>query len=414
MALRRDLHRHPELGLTEFRTASIVASGLRTLGYEVRLGAEVMAADAMVGVPSTEELAAAKARAIAEGANRDLVEAMDGGRTGVVGVLEGARPGPTVAFRFDLDALPIQEAGEASHAPAAAGFASAHPGIMHACGHDGHTASGLALAERLAGRDFSGRLKLIFQPAEEGGRGAAPMVAAGVVDDVDRLFCYHLGLGFPLGTFCGGVTGFLATTKLEAIFHGVEAHAGMAPEKGVNALLAACTATLNLHAMPPFGSGPTRINVGVLTGGTATNIVPGEARLRLETRAHSGETNLELERRARRVLAGAAEMYGARVDVSVRGAATDFECSPELAELACQEAQLSGLFDECRFIEETSGSEDAGFLIKRVQEKGGQATYMMVPCPLPSPHHSPRFDIEEESIGLAVELLERVARRCLR
>ncbi len=148
---RRDLHRHAEVAWTEFRTAALVADALTALGYEVQAGAEVVAAEGMMGVPSAEELDKHAKRALAQGANPAWVEKMKGGKTGVVGILRTGKPGPTVALRFDIDANDVLESKEQTHRPFRDGFASINDGAMHACGHDGHTSIGLGVAEVLAG-----------------------------------------------------------------------------------------------------------------------------------------------------------------------------------------------------------------------------------------------------------------------
>ncbi|MCW7773828.1 amidohydrolase, partial [Klebsiella pneumoniae] len=167
--------------------------------------------------------------------------AFEGGFAGVVATLDTGRPGPTLAFRVDMDALDLNEQHDDSHRPHRDHFASCNAGMMHACGHDGHTAIGLGLAHVLKqyAAQLNGVIKLIFQPAEEGTRGARAMVAAGVVDDVDYFTAIHIGTGVPAGTVVCGGDNFMATTKFDVQFSGVAAHAGGKPEDGRNALLAA-------------------------------------------------------------------------------------------------------------------------------------------------------------------------------
>ncbi|HET7577872.1 MAG TPA: amidohydrolase, partial [Bacillales bacterium] len=283
--LRRDLHQHPEVGFTEFRTAGKVVETLQSLGYQVLYGADALEADSRKGVPEEEELQKAYERALKDGANPKILEKMKGGLTAVIGILEGEQPGPTIAFRFDMDALPILESEDDDHVPFAQGFRSKYEGNMHACAHDGHTSIGLALAEKMVEQSFSGTLMLIFQPAEEGGRGAYSIVQKGIVDEVDKIYCMHLGLDIPLGEIYGGTSDWLASTKMVAHFHGVPSHSGAAPEKGRNALLGAATALLNIHALPRYSNGRTRVGVGILEGGTAPNIIPYYAKMTLETRS---------------------------------------------------------------------------------------------------------------------------------
>jgi aminobenzoyl-glutamate utilization protein A len=137
--LRRELHQHAEVGFTEFWTASKVVTILELLGYEVIYGHDALDAQSRRGVPEDSELERAYQRAIENGANDKILERMHGGLTAVIGLLRGKKEGPTVAFRFDMDALPIVESEENDHLPQANGFGSKFEGNMHACGHDGHT-----------------------------------------------------------------------------------------------------------------------------------------------------------------------------------------------------------------------------------------------------------------------------------
>jgi aminobenzoyl-glutamate utilization protein A len=407
-AIRRDFHRHPELGFTEFRTASRVAAALAAAGWQVRAGAEAIGAEARMGVPDDAELAPAHRRAVDSGAARPFVDRMAGGLTAVVGDLVGSSPGPTLAIRFDIDALPILESAAAERPAQIEGYRSQIEGVMHACGHDGHAAIGIALARALADRQFPGRVRLLFQPAEEGARGGAALAAAGMVADVDRLVCVHLGLGVPTGALAPSVTGLLANTKLQSRFIGVAAHAAAAPQEGRHALLAAATALLNLHAMPRFADADTRINVGVLAGGTASNIIPAEAMMLLETRADGEAANVEMERRARRILAGAAAASGVEVDITCVGAAATGVCSPGAAEAVRAAAEAVNLTP---FQPPNIGvSDDATALMRDVQGAGGEATYCVVGADLAAPHHTPEFDCDEAALARAVELLVTLAR----
>ncbi|MFC9709378.1 amidohydrolase [Paenibacillus sp. NPDC056933] len=412
IALRRDLHQHPELGFTEFRTATKVVQVLTELGYRVTYGKNAIDDTSRRGLPKPEVLDDAYQRAIREGADPAIVQQMRGGFTAVVAELEGLQEGPTTAFRFDMDALPIRESGLDKHAPTAGQFRSTHEGLMHACAHDGHTAIGLALAERLSNRQFAGKVRLLFQPAEEGVRGAYAMVEKGMLEQVDRLFCMHLGTGVPSGHVRGASAGFLATTKLEARFTGVSSHAGASPEEGRNALLGASTALLNIHALPRFSSADTRINVGILEGGTGANIIAEQARMVIETRSTNDETNRELERRVRQIIEHSAAMHELSSTVEVIGGAIPIRCDMELAELVVREAEGIAGFTCAEVISDSAalGSEDASYMIRRVQEQGGKATYMIVGSELPAPHHHPEFDIDEAVLAPAVELLERLAR----
>jgi aminobenzoyl-glutamate utilization protein A len=411
-ALRRDLHRHAETAWTEFRTAAVVAGRLRALGYDVAVGRKVVAEAARMGVPPAEVIDAAARRARDEGAPADLLAEMEGGFTGVVARLAGGRPGPSIAFRFDIDANDVEESRDRAHLPAREGFASVHAGAMHACGHDGHTAIGLGVAAALAPlrTEWPGTLTLVFQPGEEGVRGARAMVEAGVVDDASVMVCCHLGAqSRTTGHVIGGVSGFFATTKLDAVFTGAESHAALEPETGRSALLGAATAVLNLHAIPRHSAGESRVNVGVLHAGTGRNVTPGRALLRLETRGATAEVNEYVEARARAILEAAATMHGLGLDVTVAGATPSATSDPALIARvrdAAQQVPEITRFDDSAF---ASASDDACAFMRRVQQRGGVATYVILGAALASGHHTPRFDFDEAALPLGVKLLATLA-----
>ncbi|MGB9866421.1 MAG: amidohydrolase [Bacillota bacterium] len=403
--LRREIHRYPELGWLEFRTTDRVARVLEALGYQVLLGEKVVRREAAMGAPSQEELAQNIRRAISEGAREHVIHQMRG-LTGVVGVLDTHVDGPTIAFRVDMDALPLQEAETQSHRPYREGFSSLHQGVMHACGHDGHVAVGVGLARLLAEirAELKGKVKLIFQPAEEGVRGARAMVEAGIADDVDYFLAFHLGLTptDQLGVVCRS-KGFLSTTKIDARFLGKAAHAGVAPEQGRNALLAAATAVLNVHAIAPSSQGVTRVNVGYMEAGSGRNIVPDKAVLKLETRGATDQLNEYVRERAIQVLEASARMYGVRCELEEVGQSGSAEGDVELAVLVGKVARAVGIeliVDEA----EVGGSEDATLFMSRVQRRGGKALYYQVLTPLAADHHNNLFDFDERAIPLAVAI----------
>ena len=409
---RRDLHKHAEAAWTEFRTAAIVAETLTRLGYQVSVGEEGIAAEVMMGVPSGPELVSHQERAIAQGADPNWVGRMQGGKTGVMGVMHFAQPGPVVAFRFDMDANDVTEATLAEHRPWREGFASVNPGVMHACGHDGHTSIGLTLAEVLTEvkNELAGTVKLIFQPAEEGVRGAKAMVSRGIVDDVDFFVGLHVGIGLKqMGTMTCNTIGFLATTKLDAVYTGVPAHAGAAPETGQNALLAAATAALNLHAISRHSQGASRINVGVLQAGSGRNVIPDKAVLKLETRGTTSEINDYMYQRALTILEAAAAMHDVTLVLSPMGGAANCTNTPELVGRLQQVAAQSNLFESILPEGNIGGSEDCTYFMERVQQKGGQAAYLMVGTELAAGHHDSRFDFDEVSLVSATALLGKAA-----
>ncbi|MBN2874289.1 MAG: M20/M25/M40 family metallo-hydrolase, partial [Spirochaetales bacterium] len=185
---RRLFHAHAESGFTEFWTAARIAGHLREAGYEVLIGRQIMSAEHRMGLPSPETLESCYARALEEGADPQTLEPMRGGFTAVAGVMHNGE-GPVIGFRFDIDAVDVDESDSPDHLPAREGFASRHAGVMHACGHDTHIVNGLALARLLSGSKDSwrGTVKLVFQPAEEGVRGARSIAESGFLDDIDYM-----------------------------------------------------------------------------------------------------------------------------------------------------------------------------------------------------------------------------------
>lgn len=412
---RRALHRQPELGWCEFKTTAFVAGELERLGYTVRLGRAAVSPEHRNGVPPAAELDAAYAEAVAAGVPARYLEAMQGGCTGLIADLDTGRPGRTLAFRVDMDALPITEAADAAHRPAAAGFAAQVPGRMHACGHDGHTVIGLGLARVLSelAPQLSGRVRLIFQPGEEGGKAAGAMVAAGACAGVDDLICIHLGLDVPWGSVVAGAVSFLATAKLVATFRGKASHAGFRPEDGRSAILAAAHAVLGIHSLPQHSGGTTRANVGAIRGGLASNIVPGECALEFETRSDSQAVQDELEVRACRVLAAAAELAGCTVHVEVAGRAGAEDSHPGLAAEVAAAARRRPEVGAVDLHRAFGASEDATYLMQAVHRQGGRAVYTILGTSLAAGHHNERFDFDERVLPLGVALLGDMARHLL-
>jgi len=415
---RRDFHRHAECGWTEFRTASLVARQLVALGWEVKVGRDVVRAQDRMGVPATEELERCWQRALEQGGDPEFLTLMRGGFTGVVGILRNGE-GPTVGLRFDMDALPIQESHSSSHHPALEGFASVNEGVMHACGHDAHTAIGLGVAEILASlkQDLRGEVRLIFQPAEEGVRGAKSMVSAGVVEGVDILSGLHVMSGWAPGEIVSGMGDYAATEKFDVIFKGAPAHAGGSPEKGKNALLAAATAVLNLYAIPRHGDGRTRINVGTLRAGGGRNVICPLAHLVVETRGANNKISAYMYDSAKRVIEAAGAMYDCEVTVKGMGSAPTAKSDPALAKRIERIAGELGSFS-CYPPSASGGSEDFTYMMLRVQEQGGLAAYIGLGADFHGISHeaktgreqvlgahTPVFDIDEAALKDGMKLL---------
>lgn len=405
---RRDFHRHPEQGFLEMRTASIVADELEKLGFSLQLGKDVMQEHACMGKPNDEVTTHHMKWAKEHGALKKFIPHFQEGYTGIVATLNTKRPGPTTAFRFDMDALPILESTKSTHIPSQLNFQSIVEGTMHACGHDAHTAIGLGLATQLAKHqnELIGTIKLIFQPAEEGTRGAKAMTLAGVVDDVDYFIASHVGIGVPKHHFVAATNGFLATSKLNITFSGKSAHAGSEPEKGKNALLAAATATLNVHAICRHSAGDSRVNVGEFHAGSGRNIIANAATLIIETRGETNEVNDYMKTQVENIIARAARMYEIDYTIDLAGEAIRCECSEGLAESLARMAQQHPFIEQVTVSsEKNAGSEDATYFLDVVQRTGGQATYCIFGTDLAAGHHHEQFDINEDTLLPAVEIL---------
>lgn len=407
---RRDFHRYPETGWTEYRTTAIIADILEKLGYEVRFADAFIRDEDVMGRKIDAE--AEKRRAAEQGANPATV-ARIGTYTGLCADIDTGRPGPFTALRFDIDCVDANESADASHLPAREGFASVNPGRMHACGHDGHTAIGLALAEVLKADEpaLRGRIRFIFQPAEEGVRGGYAMTRGGVVDGADYFLSLHLGLGSPTGTVFGGVDGFLCTTKINADYTGFAAHAGAEPEKGKNAMLAAATAALNLHAIAPHSDGATRVNVGVLNAGEGRNVTAPNAHMKIETRGMTNEIAAYVYDRAVQVIRGAAAMHGVEATITKEGEANTTDSTPALASLAAEVAKSVEGVRDARVSRVMTGSDDACWFMKAVQDGGGEATYVGVGATTAAGHHNGLFDFDEAAMTIALDVLHGAVKK---
>jgi amidohydrolase len=368
---RRDFHRHPELGFQEVRTAGIVAQELNALGLEVRTG---MA------------------------------------RTGVVGLLEGDRPGPTVLLRFDMDALPIQEEN-------ATDYVSTQPSVMHACGHDGHTTIGLTVARLLAPlrRDMTGTLKFVFQPAEEGAGGGELMVKEGVLENPapDYSLALHLWNNLPSGLIgvSDGPT-MAADSDFSILVEGKGGHAAL-PHQCHDPIVAAAHVVAALQTLVAREVSP--IDTGVLSvtkfhAGTANNIIPDRAELAGTIRTFTPEVRDLLSRRLQETARGGAEALGCTAQVEVVDRTPPVINDPAVAGVVREvAAQLFGAQNVRP--ELTMGSEDMAFMMQTVP-----GCYFFVGTARPDrgpvyAHHSPRFDIDEAQLAPAAALMASAAAR---
>ena len=407
IAQRRDFHKYAETGWFEVRTSSIIARHLTDLGYEVLVGEQVCDLDARMGLPPQEALDAHYAQAMAWGADPEFAPYAKDGKTGVIGILR-CGDGPTVAMRFDIDALGVIESDEPDHRPMAEGFASINRGAMHACGHDTHATVGMGVAKVLMDikEHLHGTVKLIFQPAEEGVRGAKSIVAKGHLDGVDYFLGSHVTGKKPEdpAVIIPGSTGSLATCKYDVIYRGKSAHAGGAPHAGKNALLAAAAAVMNLYAIPRHGGGASRINVGKLIAGSGRNVIADEAFMEIELRGATTEINDYMCKYAEDILHNTAAMYGCTCEIKLMGAATSNESDADFCEyLRDLWADKLGFPKPEKLMLRIGGSEDVSYMVNRVREQGGKATFMRAMTVTTGPAHNRRYDFDE---GLMVPTVQ--------
>jgi amidohydrolase len=374
VALRRDFHRHPELSFEERRTAEIVAERLHKAGLEVRTGIA---------------------------------------RTGVVGVLRGDRPGRTVAWRADIDALPLTEAVDLP-------FRSSRPGVMHACGHDGHTAVGITLAEVLAARrrDMTGTAVFLFQPAEEVFGGAQPMIDAGALDDprVDEVY----GLHFTTRTQTGLVAVRPGPVLASADFFDVEIRGrgghGAYPHLSVDPITVAANVALGLShlvAREVSAQKTAVLTVGQIVGGTKHNIIPAAAVMRGSIRAFDAGVRAQLKARLEEYARDIARAYRAEARLTFEAdgcPAVVNHAAPSSLVADCVTAELGAgaLTDDAI----SMASDDMSLFI----DARPGCFFFVGAAPddgPPPPHHAPEFRMHEDALAIGLRAGVGVMRAAL-
>lgn len=412
---RRDFHKFAEAKWAEFRTASIVAEKLDSLGIETLLGKMISVPGMQFAYPDATSRTREIERAILQDGNANIIEQMDG-LPGVVGVIDSGKPGPVIAFRFDIDALLTIESSLQYHRPKIEGFRSVNEGYCHACGHDGHTAIGLGFAEVLISQKSSltGKIKLIFQPAEEGGGGARGIVAKGILDDVNFLFAIHLGLtktdGLPLGNhglICG-VKDFLDSRRYDFRFKGTAAHSAGDPHVGKNSLLASCQAALGIHNIAPHSEGLMRMNVGFLNAGMTRNAIPDNAYMQVDIRAENDTVGEYAEHKVLGVIKGASLMYENDVESILIGRTCSAASDDSAMQLVQKAAEKVAWFSEVHFQGSMGGTDDASEMLRRVQSRGGIGSYIGLGTDFAAGFHNGAFDFDESVMIPAITLLESI------
>jgi amidohydrolase len=369
--LRRDFHAFPELAYKERRTASRIAARLRELGLdEVREGV---------------------------------------GQTGVVGRLRGRGDGRVVALRADIDALPLQEE---SSAP----YASRHPGVMHACGHDGHTAILLTAARVLTElrEQFDGEVRFIFQPAEELGNGAPGMLTDGALAEPrpQAVFGLHLWNNLPTG-IVGVRDGplFANTDEIDIIIRGAGGHGAM-PHQTVDPIVIAAQVVTALQTMVSRETAPSEpavVSICSIHGGTAFNIIPPEVHLLGTVRTFTDELQAQMKRRIGDLVQGIARSMGGDCDYVYRSPCPAVVNDPAASGLVRRVATRAFGAERVTTPAQTMGGDDMSFFLREVP-----GSYVFLGTANPSlrsvaPHHHPKFDIDEAALPVGARLLSEVA-----
>ncbi len=367
---RRDFHRHPELAFQEQRTAGIVASVLGDLGLEVQ----------------TEI-----------------------GKTGVVGLLEGDHDGPTLLVRADMDALPIHEQNQTD-------YASQVDGVMHACGHDGHTSIGLAVAQVLAGHRpaIKGRVKFVFQPAEEIGEGAAAMISDGVLEAPrpDYSIGLHLWNDLPVGKV--GVTPgpcMAAADIWKCTITGYGGH-GAAPHTLRDPILTAAQVITAMQGIVGRNVNPLDaavVSVGSIHGGETFNVIPPRVELVGTIRTYREETRAMVGRRLGEICEGVAGAMQCEAELDIRSMSPAVDNDPQLADRIAAIAARHVGAEHVEHDIRTMGSEDMAFLMDDIP-----GCYFFIGSAnagrdLSCPHHNPHFDFDEEALVIGAAILAEAA-----
>lgn len=366
--IRRQVHARPELAFAEVETAALVARHCAELGLRVR---------------------------------RQV------GGTGVLAEADSGRPGPTLLVRADMDALPVQEGDDGRPCR------SETAGVMHACGHDGHVAIALGVAEILVRLTplWSGRVRMCFQPAEETDEGAQRMIADGALDGVDLAVGLHLQAGIPTGTIgIGPGVQWAGSDELRMTVHGVGGHAGD-PASTVDPILVAAEIILAFRQISGTGAGwPAAVlTVAQLHAGTAPNVVPETATLGGTLRTFGESDRQRIIAEIDRVSARIAHRHGASVTVSYGPDCPAVVCDPQVTELV--RAALSAASSPVEMVT-TRPSTTADDMARFLQAVPG--CYFRVGASDPSrsavyPHHHPRFDLDEAALPVGAEALARAA-----
>jgi amidohydrolase len=367
VALRREIHREPELAFEERRTAARIVSYLSGCrGLSLRTGL---------------------------------------GRTGVLATLHAERGAPGLLLRVDMDALPLEETTGAS-------YASATPGVMHACGHDGHVAMGAVATRVLAERSLPGAVHVLFQPAEEGRGGARAVMADGVMDGIERVIGIHLWNELPVGTI--GVTAgplMAAVDLLEIVITGRGGH-GASPHRARDPIVAASHVVVALQTIVSREVSPTEaavVTVAAVHGGAAFNVIPEEVKLTGTVRTFSPELRQAVLERIERIAVQVAGGLGCQAKVLVHAGSAPVVNDAATAEVARRAATAVVGEKNVVVAQATMGGEDVSEYFARAPGCFVFIGSANAERGLREPHHSPRFDFDEDALAIGCEFLVRAA-----
>lgn len=355
----------------------------------------------VMGLPSSEENEIAYKDAQSLYSSEEL-ELFKNNRTALIAKMNLNKE-KTVALRFDIDALPKEECERENHLPFKKGFSSTTKGRMHSCGHDFHISIGLTLAKLISeNKDkMSYNIILIFQPAEEGVRGAKAIVESGILDNVDILMSHHQWSSMPKGKIVCSQNGTLSTHKYDIEIFGKAAHAGICPEKGRNAILAASRTICALYDFQKLSSS-VKLNIGTIHGGQGRNIIPDYTKFEMEVRAKDKDIESDFAQKVIDIINKTVKIYDCKLKISIKGEAIGAFGDNLLAKKIYKLANGIPFFKEILLSdEENRGSEDFTSMMNRVQSKGGQSCFIGIGASIKDKdlkHHSSDFDIDEESL----------------
>ncbi|OFJ73017.1 peptidase M20 [Anaerococcus sp. HMSC065G05] len=400
--LRRHFHKYAEPAWMEFLTTVKIIEELKNYNLDLYYGKEIYFNKRM-GLPEKSILESYK-NSISISDIEKKEEILDS-YTGLIAVLDTKKIGPNIGFRFDIDANELCESNSLGHLPNILNFSSKNSFAMHACGHDAHMSIGIELAKILASNinKLKGKIIFIFQPAEEGVRGAYSLMNNPIIDKLDYLAGMHIGMDVKSGEIGVGSHGFLATKKIDIIFKGKASHAGASPEKGHNALLAASSAVLNFNSLAQHSMGEARINVGKLNAGSGRNIIANKAKIEMEIRGENENIISYLYDGVNRIVEGSAISYDCSYEIEIKGQAPSLISYDEefIKNLRNYYKEKSYKLVDAQL----KGSEDIAYLLNEVRKKGGKTVHFILGSNLKDSHHSEEFDINEKDMLRGVDLM---------